>query len=476
MTGKVKIRFDYENLTAEKGNVQVPFMVISAAILPEDIFSNVEVTDGKVLVQDDQNIAVGVAFPGLSESLNLKEYEPTEKVKIPESIEITVDAVDFELELTATIIKTCGLEDMDTDDLEDAEELADRMEELTDTSAQLTDGIGELAAGMREFQTYLNAYVSGVDKVNEGADILQNGLKSLKDVLSQMEIPSDMKEASAAAAVLNKKTTDLSESLKTIQDGLNTAENSLDHIDWSQPDAEATRQAKAQARDEVEKALANANIENLTEEQKEQILNAVDNIQIKGAAEEVQKITEDAKTTLKDTASVTDTDSIKTTIKDMEAQLQILESYSGEIQGLSGQVTYLKGALKELSDSAARLENGSSQLVKGIVALGAGVEAASKGAGSLKSGTKELADAGDGIGNGFGIITQGAGSLEEAMRTFDKEGIHKLSKLAGDDFREVITRIKALKEAEKQYNDKAGVSKNGVQSIQFIVETEEITD
>ena len=41
-SGRVKIRFDYENHTVE-GEDFVPFMVMSACVLPEEVFSNIEV-------------------------------------------------------------------------------------------------------------------------------------------------------------------------------------------------------------------------------------------------------------------------------------------------------------------------------------------------------------------------------------------------------------------------------------------------
>ena len=123
-SGKVRIRFDYTNKSSQKVEVNgktvevnTPFIVCSAMFLPSDNFSNIEVKNGKTVEMDDQNIVIGYAMPGLSDSLQLKNYEATEDIDIPEYVELTADVTDFSLDFTATIISNGMLGDMDTDDL-----------------------------------------------------------------------------------------------------------------------------------------------------------------------------------------------------------------------------------------------------------------------------------------------------------------------------------------------------------------------
>ena len=98
-TGKVKIRFDYEN------NTDVPFMVLSAAMLPADVFSDVEVTNGRLMDLGDQKAVIGFAFPGLMDTLKLVDYEPTEEIELPEYVEIEARAEDFALDFTASVVR-----------------------------------------------------------------------------------------------------------------------------------------------------------------------------------------------------------------------------------------------------------------------------------------------------------------------------------------------------------------------------------
>ena len=62
----------------------------------------------------------------------------------------------------------------------------------------------------------------------------------------------------------------------------------------------------------------------------------------------------------------------------------------------------------------------------------------------------------------------------DGMKEFDKEGIQELKKLAGDDLENIITRVRALKKADEQYNNFSGLEKGKTGSVRFIVETDEI--
>ena len=88
------------------------FVLISAMILPEDTASNIQVTNGKIFTMNDQSVVVGYACPGLKDSLKLTDYEPTEDISIPESVEVTADVTDFEMDFTATVVSSGLFEDL----------------------------------------------------------------------------------------------------------------------------------------------------------------------------------------------------------------------------------------------------------------------------------------------------------------------------------------------------------------------------
>lgn len=190
-SGDVRIRFDYVNravqTNAENGReVHVPFLALSAVILPSDHFSNIEAENGKVLDMEDQSAVIGFALPGLMDSLRLTDYEPTEEIDLPEYVEITAHAEDFELDFTATVVTTGLFEDLEEKDLDDLEEMSDDMDELTDASGELADAAGEIADGGEEFKSYLEQYFEGVGKLAEGAGTLDLGMQQLQKNSGQL--------------------------------------------------------------------------------------------------------------------------------------------------------------------------------------------------------------------------------------------------------------------------------------------------
>lgn len=174
-SGEVRIRFDYDNREHD-----VPFLVMSALMLPEENFTDIEVENGRVLEFDDQSAVIGYALPGLADSLKLSAYEPTEEVELPEYVEVTARAADFKLEFTATVITTGLFGEIDEADLDDMEELSDDMTELTDASSEISDAAAEIADGSGELGGYLGQYFDGVELLSQGAGALDKGLLALQ--------------------------------------------------------------------------------------------------------------------------------------------------------------------------------------------------------------------------------------------------------------------------------------------------------
>lgn len=508
VSGEVKIRFEFENHTAstvevegKKKEVRIPFTAISAVMLPSDVFTNVEISNGKVIENEDQSIAVGLAFPGLKESLKLADYEPTEKVELPDYVEVTADAENFELDLTATVISAGMFADLDTEDLDDAEELTDNMEKLTDASSRLAEGAGELTEGMKQFQSYMGKFTEGASALDEGAaalteglsvlntektnlkqgaEQLEEGLKALESVLSQVSVPAGLEQLFAAAGNLGEDAAVVSRNLSAIKDGLKTAQDALAGVDLTEAEQAATARAREQAKSAAARALEQA--EFLTEEQREQILESIsfEDIDASGTADQArQEIAEISRTLQNEAADLEaglteNLSAITGTLDDMQKQIAVIQGYSEKIGQLSGGVQMLEGALGQLKGGVNQLRNGTEQLVQGITAYGSGVEQAYNGAVALSSGTSELLNAGKQLNTGFGALLQGTSALETGMITFNKEGIQNLSKLAGDDLSEVITRVKALKLADGEYQNFSGITEGTTGEVKFIIETEEI--
>lgn len=439
-SGRVRIRFDYENHTAEtvavegrEIEVQVPFAVCTAAFLPSDTFYNVEVTNGKVISMDDQNMVVGYACPGLADSLKLTDYEPTKDVKIPDHVEITADVSDFELEFTATVITSGLFEDMDTDDLENVEDLTEDMKELTDASQDLVDAAAELYDGVVELQDGVKEYTDGVRAVDEGIDEVKAGLDNLYE-----------------------QKTPLREGAEALQSGLDALDAALTQItlpgSTDAPDGETSGDTvNGDASTEAMAALA-ADLEAISQ--------SVSSLQER-YSKEGEELPEELTTM---TAAVTD---IQTQFENLQSSS---EEAASSMAGLSGLVETL-GMLKT---SVSQLSQGSKQLTEGVQAYTHGVTLLYKGTIQLSEGSTKLWESSFELNDGLGELVDGVQEFKDGVKEFDEDGIRELANLAGDDLKAVIRRVRALKNTDDNYQNFAGIQEGQSGSVKFIIETDEI--
>ena len=189
-SGKVTIRFDYENRQYETveidGNqekIYVPFAMLTGLMLDNDNFSNVSVSNGKLVNDGDRTIVVGLAFPGLQEDLGISE----DKLDIPDYVEITADATNFELDTTVTIATNEIFNDVDETKLESITSDTGSLTELTDAMNQLMDGSSELYDGLCTLLDKSNELVTGVNQLAEGAKSIKSGADSLDDGAAQLK-------------------------------------------------------------------------------------------------------------------------------------------------------------------------------------------------------------------------------------------------------------------------------------------------
>ena len=206
-SGKVTIRFDYENRQYEtvqingvNQRIYVPFAMLTGMILDNDTFQNVQITNGKLVNDGDRTVVVGLAFPGLQENLNLSRDD----LSIPDSVEITADVTNFSLGMTVTLacndlFSQLGDEDLTSLDSTSAlDQLTGAMDQLLSGSSALYEGLstlldksGELVSGVEELAQGAAAIKSGADSVDDGAAQLKAGLADLSSGLNTLSANSE---------------------------------------------------------------------------------------------------------------------------------------------------------------------------------------------------------------------------------------------------------------------------------------------
>lgn len=474
-SGKVTIRFDYTNnqyknvsIDGKNTKIYVPFVMLTGLLLDNDIFTNVEISNGKIINDGDRIIAVGFALPGMQENLNLSR----DKVDIPDFVEITADVNNFALSNTLTVAANSIISDLDVSKLDSADDLQASLTELSSAMSKLLDGSSELYGGLSELLLKSNELISGVDKLANGASALSDGAAALSAGLSELVSNNDTLNAGAKQvfdtllSAVSQKLKDNGitvdtltvENYKTVIGGL--LENPTDSQKAELINiADAALNAKLSAigvpqncygavkvllatklssGETQESAMAEiaAMLQNISDPQNKAAI---------GEAEEYAK-SEDGKQIINACCLKLANQTLEPTVKEAVAQL---DSYNEFYKGV---LAYTAGA-KQAYDGSTELKNGAKEL--------------SDGANALKSGSSQLV-------GGVQQLTDGSKRLADGLKEFNEKGISKLTSLAGDDLGSLVTRIKATVEVSRDYKSFAGIADGTDGDVKFIYRTDEI--
>ena len=250
-SGKVTMRFDYTNnekrtvkVDGNSMEMYVPFLMVTGTVLDNSRFSNVKVTNGKLLNDGDRMAIIGFAMPGMQENLGFDKDD----FEIPDYIEISADVKDFELITCMTVGTTELFNDVDTDkiSMDDIDgtinEFTDAVNQLSDGSSQLYDGLvtlfeksGELydgteqlVQGAEELKNGTGKLASGANELASGADALNSGASQLKNGTG--ELVSGINELSGGADALNQGAIKLKDGTSSLVSGANDLINGADSL------------------------------------------------------------------------------------------------------------------------------------------------------------------------------------------------------------------------------------------------------
>lgn len=350
-SGRVTIRFDYANnqyelvdIGGKQEKIYVPFAMLTGVVLDNDVFSNVSVSNGKIVNDGDRTIVAGLALPGLQDSLGLDR----DTLDLPEYVEITADVEGFELETTVTLAAN-GLfngELKGNEKLDELDDLDGKLDELTGAMDQLMDGSSQLYDGLCTLLDRSQELVSGIDQLAAGAAQLKQGAEGLSAGTSQLQ---------AGAASLNEGLTALAEKNDTLNGGAAQVFQSL------------LATANAQL------AAAGVQAPELTVENYAQVLEGV--IASAGDSPAGQQVA-----------------ALKASLDSYNGFYQGLQSYTAGVaqaQAGAGELNSGIGAVKNGADS---LSAGAGQLYDGILTMKNSAPALVDGVTQLRDGAMELSD------------------------------------------------------------------------------------
>ncbi|WP_097014991.1 hypothetical protein [Anaerocolumna aminovalerica] len=530
-SGKVTIRFDYTNNQYEMMNIDgkqekmyVPFSVLTGMVLNNDNFRNIEVTNGRLMNDGDRTVIAGIAFPGLSDNLNLKK----DTFEIPDNVEITADVTDFEMAATISIVTNELFHNVDLDNVDSLDDLSGSLDELTDAMNQLIDGSFELYDGLSTLLDKSGEMVDGINQLTTGAKKLSEGTGELGDGAAKLQdgaakLASGLDTLSSNNTTLNAGAKQVFESLLSMADSqladagltvkkltidnystvLNGVMSSLDgktvynmayNKAYSQVESavraqEAAISSKVEAavREKVLEGVLKAIGQPMTAKEYEAAvkggkLSGETQAKITGAVEKQMSSSEIkdeiAKNTKLQIKNLTDekmksnevksqitkaVESAKSGASGIAALKTQLDSYNQFYQGL---LAYTDG-VAEASSGAKELKNGTESLKKGTDGLKDGAKELYAGLNTLKEGSNALID-------GVTQLKDGAKKLSDGLKEFNEQGVEKLIDAVDGDLNGLINRLRATGEISRDYKSFAGISQDMDGSVRFIYKTDAI--
>ena len=190
-SGRLRIKVAYENNTRQtveidgkKESIYTPFALLTGMILPDEIFSNVTSDNGKVISDGQRSIVLGIAMPGLADSLGLNKTDSSAdllSLDIPETLEISADVENFSMDPTFTIALSDILDFLDTNGISDMSELTEALDDLEEATLQLVDGSEELFNGTDTLNSNYQELDSGIQTLKAGIDTAASGSNTLAE-------------------------------------------------------------------------------------------------------------------------------------------------------------------------------------------------------------------------------------------------------------------------------------------------------
>ena len=143
-SGKVRIKIKIQNNDKHTVNINgknvemyTPMSAFLIAALPSKTFKNVELSEGKVFSDGNNQIATFLAMPGMNESLNIKGYDidSLKDFDFPDELEIKADAEDFKLSSIAIAAtpELVGIDKLkDSDDIDEMRTNLNKLKDMQD--------------------------------------------------------------------------------------------------------------------------------------------------------------------------------------------------------------------------------------------------------------------------------------------------------------------------------------------------------
>lgn len=483
-TGKVKIVINYTNNTSLNGT-KVPFVVLTGMVLENDTFQNVTVSSGKVIDDGQKSFIVGMAAPGVADTLGISE----EELGFGSTVEITGDAKEFAPEDMMTVVTNDFFQDIDTNEL-NAGNLDSQIDQLDSAAKQLVAGTNTLYKGIETLNSSSATLAAGVSKLNQGAAKIDENTKAALQGSKDLAAGSQF-----LSSQLNSKLTDMGEGVNTLAskseklaDGLKDMQSKVNGNNTKEnpglaPSAKAFAQ-KVAGLDTVKTGISNSVTSDKEAIAELRNLETSMDDETKASVEEQLTTLETNVKTKENYLNGFDTATLTASANAISAGVDAIQAglngdgtteNPGAVKGAGALtqaiVTQLGGAIQDATASDSELSIGLNKLITGSSELAAGEAQLSDGASELAAGMNELYSKSGLLISGIGQLDAGSKKLNDGMSQFYKEGIGKIVSLYNDKLKGTVNNAESLVAAGKAYNTFTQVPDGMDGTVKFIYRT-----
>lgn len=505
-SGKVKITLEYINKDEHSVNINgkteklyTPFVVVAGTIIDNKNNSNIEISNGKLVNDGTKTIVLGLALPGMQESLDISKST----IDIPNKIEITMDTGSFEFNNIVTYVTPKIIEENDMEIFDKLDELYNQVNTIKQASKQIEEGANELKEGTdlyseksKEFNNAMNEFSSGVSSANNSYTELNKGIDTLNQNTTKIKqgaeslsngadkVSTNIRVIATKLGDVQTGITSLQKGEEKLQTGLSTIIKSLDGIsvENNSDKIKALNGLKTKNQEQI-KALNTTNTKLKTQMAtldakddaelialiKEQLTNNLTSIGILQANNDTIDMTI---TSLKGT-DLSAVKALKDGINQINEGVKGLstgtkELYTGVSQIKTGADTLAEKS-EELSEGAKTLNEGAKALSQGTSTLATGSSKMKSGLNTLNTSSGKLTDANNELTKGATTLKEGASTLSEGISTFNKEAIDTICNYINGDLKGIQTRVEKLQELANEYNNFTMLNDGTEGNVKFIM-------
>lgn len=502
-SGKLKITIEYINkdkheeiVNGQNTTMYTPFVVFGGTIFKNEKVRNVEISSGKVIDDGSKTIVVGIALPGMQESLNIDK----DSLEIPGKIEITMEVTNYEQNNIVSFVTPKVIEENDLEKLNKLDAVYENLEVLKSSSMQLENGANTLKEGTqtfsqktKEFSEAMNTAANGINsastnyiQIDEGINQLYSGSPALSEGSLQIYggIQSTRKGlvliSEGIQSILEKIVSPLKAGITNIIQGIDTIYNKANQ--GTQPgvtkvqELEQVNSGNAQAITATQSIIDSLNTQ-LKFETDEAKISAI-NAQLQALQGVLTALKTDTYVISQTKSSITELQAglneLKNGVLTLQGGVNALDenttTLKQSVDGMYGQTEALEDGAKTLSDSTGVIQNGLTLLSEGSKEMKSGLNALNNGAAQLNTASSSISDASN-------TINEGANTLATGIHTFNTEGINKVYTYINSNVKDITDRVEVLQRLSNNYNSftqEENIDLQNKNEIKFIMITDAI--